>query len=315
MLKKVTLWIVVVVMLAGVLVAQERGGVAGRAGRRDVGRSRQGMQPGQDRFGFMRGGLQTWLTDLEEAYKQNNREKMGTLIAEMKQRFGRMAAGGGRAGSGGPPAGFGRPAGGTRPGQGRADQSFFKNPQMAKDETEKKILAVLDDLDKNQRRGMMNVPALDGRLLRLLTEAVGARHVVEIGTSNGYSGTWLALALRKTGGKLTTHEIDATRASLARENFKRAGVEKLITLVEGDAHETVKKIKDPIDILFLDADKEGYIDYLKKLLPLVRPGGLIVGHNINPRMADPKYIEAITTNPDLESLLLHGQVSVTLKKR
>jgi len=315
MLKKVTLWIVVVVMLAGVLVAQERGGAAGRAGRRDVGRSRQGMQPGQDRYGFMRGGIQTWLTDLEEAYKQNNREKMGTLIADMKQRFGRMTAGGGRPGSGGPPGGFGRPAGGTRPGQGRADQSFFKNPHMAKDETEKKILAVLDDLDKNQRRGMMNVPVLDGRLLRLLTEAVGAKHVVEIGTSNGYSGTWFALALRKTGGKLTTHEIDATRASLARENFKRAGVEKLITLVEGDAHETVKKIKDPIDILFVDADKEGYIDYLKKLLPLMRPGGLIIGHNINARMADPKYIEAITTNPDLESLLLHGQVSVTLKKR
>jgi len=313
MLKKITLWISVMVVLAGVLVAQESGGRRGpgAGSRRGTGRTGQGMRPG----GFMGGGLQTWLTDLEAAYKQNDRDEMGKLIAEMKQRTERMRAGAGRPGTGGPSGGFGGPGGGTRPGQSGTDESFFKNPQMAKDETEKKILAVLDDMDKNQRRGMMNVPVLDGRLLRLLTETVGAKHVVEVGTSNGYSGIWLALALQKTGGKLTTHEIDAERASLARENFKRAGVEKVITLVEGDAHETVAKIKDPIDILFLDADKEGYITYLNKLLPLVRPGGLIVGDNINPRMADPRYIKAITTNPDLETLLLHGQVSVTLKKR
>jgi predicted O-methyltransferase YrrM len=164
---------------------------------------------------------------------------------------------------------------------------------------------------------MMNVPMADARLLRLLTETVGAKHVVEIGTSNGYSGIWLCLALRKTGGKLTTHEIDARRASLARENFKRAGVDKLVTLVEGDAHETATKIKQPIDILFLDADKQGYIDYLKKLLPLVQPGGLVVAHNINPRQGDPRYIEAITTNPDLETIFYTqgAGISVTLKKR
>jgi predicted O-methyltransferase YrrM len=142
--------------------------------------------------------------------------------------------------------------------------------------------------------------------------------VVEIGTSNGYSAIWMLLALRRTGGKLTTFEINEERASLARENFKRAGVEKLVTIVMGDAHETVKRLEGPIDMVFLDADKRGYIDYLEKLLPLVRPGGLIVAHIITPRMADPRYIEAITTNPKLESLLLHrhtGGVSVTLKKR
>jgi predicted O-methyltransferase YrrM len=122
------------------------------------------------------------------------------------------------------------------------------------------------------------------------------------------------LALRKTGGKLITHEIDERRANLAKQNFKKAGVENLITLVEGDAHENVKKLKGPIDILFLDADKEGYVDYLNKLLPLVRPGGLILAHNINPRQADPRYIQAITTNADLESLLING-VGVTIKKR
>jgi predicted O-methyltransferase YrrM len=121
------------------------------------------------------------------------------------------------------------------------------------------------------------------------------------------------MALQKTGGKLTTFEIDEGRAATARANFKRAGMDDIITLVLGDAHEEVKKLKDPIDILFLDADKQGYIDYLKKLLPLIRPGGLVIAHNITPGMADPKYMEAITTNPNLETIVRSG-VSSTLKK-
>jgi predicted O-methyltransferase YrrM len=189
----------------------------------------------------------------------------------------------------------------------------------AKDDAEKKILAVLDDMNQNQRRSMMNVPQEDGRVLRILTETIDAKTVVEIGTSNGYSGIWFSLALGKTKGKLITHEIDAERAQLARENFKRAGVENLITLIEGDAHKEVSKLKGPIDILFLDADKEGYIDYLQKLLPLVRPGGLILAHNTTnagPQMQD--YIKAVTESPDLETIFLHKQssgIGITLKKR
>ena len=74
-----------------------------------------------------------------------------------------------------------------------------------------------------------------------------------------------------------------------------------------------KSLKGPIDIIFLDADKEGYVDYLNKLLPLLRPGGLVIGHNINPRMADPNFMKAITTNPNLETMV-RGGVSLTLKK-
>ena len=201
---------------------------------------------------------------------------------------------------------------------GRGTPSIESEP-LAKSDDEKKILAVLDDLFKNQRRGNMNVPPEDGRLLRLLTETVNAKHVVEIGTSNGYSGIWFCLALRTTGGKLTTHEIDKGRASLARENFKRAGVDQMVTLVEGDAHEEVTKLKEPIDVLFLDADKEGYIDYLNKLLPLVRPGGLILAHNTSSQRREMQdFLTAIITDPDLETIFLNMHdrgVSVTLKKR
>lgn len=213
-----------------------------------------------------------------------------------------------------------QPGPGGRRGLGmgpRGEQGYQSKVPLPKSKTEKQILAVLDEMDRTQRGGNMNVPTEDGRLLRLLAESLGARNIVEIGTSNGYSGLWQALALKATGGKLTTFEIDPQRAAMARENFKKAGVEDIVTLVEGDAHEKAGQVEGPIDILFLDADKEGYLDYLNQLLPKVRPGGLIIGHNINPGQADAKYVEAVTTNPDLETLILNhtGGISVTLKKR
>jgi len=194
-----------------------------------------------------------------------------------------------------------------------------KNSSADNINEEAKILSVLEDMSKNRNYAMWNITKEEGRLLWVLTAAANAKHVVEIGTSIGYTTIWFCLALRATGGKLTTHEIDPYRISLARENFKNAGVSHLVTIVEGDAHKTVARLKEPIDILFIDADKAGYFDYLNKLLPLVRPGGLILAHNtvdLASEMQD--YIKAITTNPTLETIFLHkdtGGISVTLKKR
>ena len=205
---------------------------------------------------------------------------------------------------------------GSRPRGGGVDAAAFDAPPLPKDDGEKRILAAMEQMRKGPR--YRNVSTSDGRLLRLLTETIGAKRVVEIGTSTGESAVWFALALQSTGGHLFTHEIDLERAKIAKENFKKAGVDNLITVVIGDAHETVKQHKEPIDILFLDADKQGYIDYLDKLVPLIRPGGLIIAHNMNPRQADPRYVEAITTNPQMETsflLMESAGVGVTLKKR
>jgi predicted O-methyltransferase YrrM len=164
----------------------------------------------------------------------------------------------------------------------------------------------------------MNVPEADGRLLRILAETRGAKNVVELGTAYGYSALWLCLGMHQTEGHLTTFEIDAIRAKRAREQFKKAGVEARVTLIEGDAHLEVTKLTEPIDLLFLDADKKGYLDYLNKLLPLVRPGGLIVSHNMRRPGPEPEFVEAITTNPDLETIFLNMDsdgIAVTIKKR
>lgn len=192
----------------------------------------------------------------------------------------------------------------------------FDNPILPNDETEKHILSILEEMRAGTQ--YYNVSVRHGRLLRLLTEAMGAQRVVEIGTSTGESAVWFALALRQTGGHLYTHEINEERAQTARENFRKAGVDSLITVIVGDAHETVQRYEEPIDILFLDADKSGYPDYLDKLLPLVRPGGLVIAHNMNRPDPDPRYIEAITQNPKLESVFLFmdtAGLGVTMKKR
>lgn len=190
---------------------------------------------------------------------------------------------------------------------------------MPRDDVERRVLAALEDIHHNQARGNMIVPVSDGRILRVLAESIGAKHVVEIGTSVGASGTWFCLALLRTGGRLTTFDIDPNRLARARENFKRAGVDSLVTIVEGDAHEKVLALDGPpIDLLFLDADKDGYVDYLRKLLPKVRPGGLVVAHNIDQRLADARFLEAIKTDPQLETVFLNqatSGISVSLKKR
>lgn len=175
---------------------------------------------------------------------------------------------------------------------------------------ETRILDVLDRMATNGEL-YLAVDAQNGRMLRLLAESAGAKHAVEIGTSTGYSGLWTLLGLRTTGGRLTTLEIDPGRAERARKHFQEAGVDSLVDIVVGDAHQTVKTVVGPIDLLFLDADKEGYAAYLKTLLPLVRPGGLIAADNIE--MA-PDYVTAVTTDPRLDTVFF-GRFAVTLKKR
>jgi len=175
--------------------------------------------------------------------------------------------------------------------QGR--RGAAERPPLAASVEERRILAVLDEVYRKHR--YLSVPEADGRLLRVFVESIGARHVVELGTSTGYSGLWILLGLARTGGRLTTYEIDRGRHEMARGNFQKAGLLAQVTMVLGDAHEEVTKLREPIDLLFIDADKEGYPDYLKKLGPLVRAGGLIAAHNMASPPPDPRYVEAVTT--------------------
>ena len=206
--------------------------------------------------------------------------------------------------------------GSNRPGFEFGGAPECDKPPAAKNDGEKQALAALEEMTKG--KWYLNVTTREGRVLRQLTEALGAKRVVEIGTSSGYSTIWLAMGVRAAGGKVFTHEIDPEKVKIAKANFAKAGVDDLITIIEGDAHQTIKQHKEPIDIIFLDAEKKGYVDYLEKLLPLVRPGGLILAHDMHRPMPDPRYMEAITSNPDLDTSFIMMEsfgISMTLKKR
>ena len=120
----------------------------------------------------------------------------------------------------------------------------------------------------------------EGQMLQFLAQAVRARRVVEVGTLAGYSGIWLARAL-PWDGQLITLELNPRHAQIAREHFALAGVTDRVTIRIGEAGDSLQKLasEGPFDMMFLDADKTGYPDYLDWAVQNIRPGGVIAAHN------------------------------------
>ena len=134
------------------------------------------------------------------------------------------------------------------------------------------------------RQGLpeISISAEVGRALQLLLRAVGARRVLEIGTLGGYSAIWMARALPPDGA-LVSLEVDPDRAALARRFLDRAGLADVVEVRVGDARALLPGLAEAepagFDAVFIDADKEGYVEYLRHARALVRPGGLILADN------------------------------------
>jgi caffeoyl-CoA O-methyltransferase len=146
-------------------------------------------------------------------------------------------------------------------------------------ELDKKVRAFLE-----RRRGTwqdLNVPDVDGRVLHNLVLKHKYTRALEIGTSTGHSGLWIAWALAKTGGKLITVEIDRQRHQTALANFKEAGLESYIDARLGDAHEIVPALSGPFDFVFSDADKDWYKNYFVAVWPKVMVNGCFTAHNVS----------------------------------
>jgi len=129
----------------------------------------------------------------------------------------------------------------------------------------------------------INVSPVQGKLLHLLVRLRGARNILEIGTLGGYSAIWLARAL-PAGGRLITLEANPKHAEVARANISRAGLAQVVELRLGKALDTLPQLaqenRGPFDLIFIDADKPGYPDYLPWALKLSRPGSLIIADNV-----------------------------------
>ena len=167
----------------------------------------------------------------------------------------------------------------------------------------------------------MNVPESDGQLLHDLVVKGGYTRALEIGTSTGRSGIWIALALSKTGGRLTTIDIDPGRHREAVQNFKEAGVSAFIDARLADAHELVPKLDGPFDFVFIDADKEWYTNYAKAVIPKLAIGGCIAAHNVYPGRGrrgggmSGDYYEYVSSLPFLETTVTQGGVAISYKRR
>jgi predicted O-methyltransferase YrrM len=168
-----------------------------------------------------------------------------------------------------------------------------------------RVRRILDEMETKIGR-YWSTPRKDAEFLHLMVKATRAVHVLEVGTSQGYSAIWMGLALEETGGRLTTIEIDTGRHSVARKNIQDAGLTGRITLIRGDAHREIEALKGPFDFVFLDADKEGQMDYFKKLYPKkLAAGGMIAVHNAISEAGDMKdYAEAIRRLTDFDTVII-----------
>ena len=147
----------------------------------------------------------------------------------------------------------------------------------------------------------LNVPESDGRLLYDLILKHRFTRALEIGTSTGHSGIWIAWALSKTGGRLVTIEIDPRRHREALANFKEAGLSAHVDARLGDAHQMVPVLEGPFDFVFSDADKEWYKNYFVAVWPKMVSGGCFTAHNVSGRGAGAgirDFLAHIETLPD-----------------
>ena len=155
-----------------------------------------------------------------------------------------------------------------------------------------------------------------GMFYNILLKSINAEKILEIGTSVGYSGLWFADVVMsntqsESNGKIITIEREKFKIDNATQNFEEAGVGSLIKIREGEARKILREIKEEFsenyfDFIFIDADKESYIEYFDLCLPLVRKGGIIGADNIllperfNEMMAD--YLSHVRSKPNVQSV-------------
>ena len=168
-----------------------------------------------------------------------------------------------------------------------------------------------------------------GMFYNIMLKSINAKKILEIGMSVGYSGLWFADAVMsntQSDGQIITIDRERFKIDNAKKNFEEAGVSSLIKIRDGDARKVLHDIKEEFgknyfDFIFIDADKESYIEYFDLCLPLVRNGGIIGADNIllperfNEMMVD--YLSHVRSNPNVQSVTIpidNGE-EITIKLR
>ncbi|WP_035462431.1 O-methyltransferase [Alicyclobacillus macrosporangiidus] len=148
-----------------------------------------------------------------------------------------------------------------------------------------KILKVLDELERLEEtselpEGLWHISRETGLFFNALLRHSKAKRILEIGTSSGYSGLFLADAARANGGKLITCEYSDFKIKLAKQTFEKAGLSEYVELIEGDALQTIESLEGSFDCVFLDATKDEYPFYLSMVWDKLSVGGIILADNM-----------------------------------
>jgi len=165
-------------------------------------------------------------------------------------------------------------------------------------------LEVLRELEKTSV-DFWNISPATGNFLNMLIRISGSKNVLEVGTSNGYSGIWLAKALKVTGGKLTTVEYYQKRIDLALDNFKKCGVADIITVKQGSACVVLETLEDEIDFAFIDANKGEYVKYFDIINLKLKKGAIIACDNITSHPEKvASFVDKIQADPNYQVEIL-----------
>lgn len=176
---------------------------------------------------------------------------------------------------------------------------------------------ILQKLEKTQH-DFWNISRQTAEFMYNLIVDGGIKNVIEVGTSNGYSGIWLGKALKKTGGKLLTIEFYEKRIELAKENFKKCGVDDIIEIKQGDASTVLEYLPDDfkIDFAFVDACKKQYIDFFHLIDKHLVKGGYIACDNVISHAQKVwDFLEDIGSNPNYENVVLPLPAGLSLGEK
>jgi len=149
----------------------------------------------------------------------------------------------------------------------------------------------------------LNVPFVDGQTLHDLIVKNKYKAALEIGTSTGHSTIWLAWAMSKTGGKVTTIELNESRHRQAIKNLTEAGLISYVDARLGDAHEIAKQLPGPFDFVFSDADKDWYKQYFLDVTPKLKTGGCYTAHNVIDGNTPQDYLDFVQANTGFQTTI------------
>jgi predicted O-methyltransferase YrrM len=199
---------------------------------------------------------------------------------------------------------------------------FLVNPSLAQQKPSGALTPPIESILKNIRaadKGQLAISEEDGRFLRVLVAMRSAKSVLEIGAASGYSGIWLGLGARESGGKVVSIEYDPERAKEAAENISRAGLTDVVRVVHGDAFKEIPKLQGTFDFVFLDAWKPDYQKFFDIVFPRMTPGAVFAAHNVvNKKTEMEPFLKTIQTHPQLfTSIVSPGSegMSVSVKLR